>query len=100
MLIGGRRRSMPRMEVGQSRGTTIPSKVTGAPIYQTGSGDSEKATSWLSDDVRGIFTINTDAGELASVLYKLTSSEASSPIPIPIFVSLCTTRTCRGWLLV
>ena len=60
---------MPRLEDGQRRGTRIPSKVSGIPIYQKGSGGTQKPFSWLSEGVSGIFTIHTEAGEIACVLH-------------------------------
>jgi hypothetical protein len=36
-------------------------------IYQKGSGGPQKPFSWLSEGVRGVFTINTEAGEQACI---------------------------------
>jgi hypothetical protein len=34
-----------------------------------GSGDPQKPFSWLSEGARGVFTINTEAGEITCVLH-------------------------------
>jgi hypothetical protein len=39
------------------------------PIYQKGSGGPQKPFSWLSEGVRGVFTINTEVGEETCVPY-------------------------------
>jgi hypothetical protein len=39
------------------------------PIFQKGSGGPQKPFSWLSEGVRCVFTINTEAGEIACVLH-------------------------------
>jgi hypothetical protein len=67
-------RSKPWLEASQRRGARIPCEVPGVHIYQKGSGGRQKPFSWLSEGVGGIFTINTEAGEIAYVLHTSTSS--------------------------
>jgi hypothetical protein len=38
-------------------------------IYQKGSGGPQKPFSWLSEGVTGVFTINTETGEIVCVLH-------------------------------
>jgi integrase len=45
-------------------------------IYQKGSGGPQKPFSRLSEGVRGVFTINTEAGEIACVLHLKIPNEA------------------------
>ena len=55
---------MPGLEAGQRRGARIPCDVSGVPItIRRGSGGPQKPFSWLSEGARGVFTINTEAGE-------------------------------------
>jgi hypothetical protein len=58
----------------------IPCEVTGVPIYQKGSGGPQKPFSWLSEGVKGAFTINTEVGEIACVLHlKIPNLVLTSP---------------------
>jgi hypothetical protein len=48
-------------------------------IYQKGSGGPQKPFSWLSEGVRGMFTINTEAGE--RLVFPTSTSSAPPPCP-------------------
>ena len=58
---------MLRLEAGQRWGVRIPCEVSGVPPIRRGSGGPQKPFSSLSEGLRGIFTIITEAGEMTCV---------------------------------
>jgi hypothetical protein len=62
------RTSLPaRIEIVVPPGHEEPALLNTPSSIRRGSGGPQKPFSWLSEDVRGAFTINTEAGEETSI---------------------------------